>query len=141
MADEKLEITRVYKASLDKMWRAWTDPEELKQWHAPEEMTTPDVTVELEVGGAYHIAMKGKEGTHTMRGVLKEIDEPHKLVFSWHWEGSPGPETLVTVEFRRVDDDTTEVALKHELFQEAKERDAHTQGWEGVFNKLETYLA
>ena len=47
-----LSLVRVFSAPREKVFRAWTDPAELKKWWGPEEYTTPIVEVDLRAGGA-----------------------------------------------------------------------------------------
>ena len=67
------------------------------------------------------------------------------MVFTWRWlhdEGEePNEEALVTVLFRAVDDDQTEITLQHERFGSNEERDSHTWGWQETFNRLGEALA
>jgi uncharacterized protein YndB with AHSA1/START domain len=57
--------------------------------------------------------MTGAEGQwHTAFGVYREIDRPHRLVYTWDWEEDDYRvgETLVTVEFKNLGE-ATEVVL------------------------------
>lgn len=140
MEDHSLEVTRVIKAPIDHVWKAWTDPAEMKQWLAPESLTTPDVETDLKVGGAYRIVMKGADGEHVAVGTFTTVDAPRTLGFSWKWEGTE-EDTQVTVELEEVADDQTKVTLRHSGFANAKGAEFHTQGWESTFNKLEKHIA
>lgn len=96
-----LTITRTYPAPREKVFRAWTDPQELKKWWAAGPgYTTPFAEVDLRVGGRYRLAMKppDKDVVHVVVGVYREVRPPERLIYTWGWEGSAGPETLVTVE-------------------------------------------
>ncbi|MGH8650593.1 MAG: SRPBCC domain-containing protein, partial [Burkholderiales bacterium] len=42
-----LNLRRIFKAERKKVFRAWTDPEELKQWWGPEGYATPSAEVDL----------------------------------------------------------------------------------------------
>jgi uncharacterized protein YndB with AHSA1/START domain len=134
-----LRIKRIFNVSRDRVFRAWTDPKELKQWCAPgEDYTTPIAEVDLRVGGKYRIGMqpKGQETAHIATGVYREVKPPEKLVYSWWWEGATQhEETLVTVEFRDLGG-STELVLTHELFPDEVARDKHTEGWTGCLNGL-----
>ena len=50
--DRILSITRVIKASPEKLFDAWTDPRLLLQWWGPEGTTTPEYAFDVKVGGA-----------------------------------------------------------------------------------------
>ena len=141
-----LQLKRTYQATREKVFKAWTDPEALKQWFGPtDDFTTPIAEVDLRVGGKYRIQMKDPSGaTHTAVGAYREVKVPEKLVFTWSWEagggcgGSEGGapiETLVTVEFRDRDGET-EMILTHEQFPDAETRDKHNEGWTGCLDRL-----
>ena len=152
-----LHLKRTFAAPREKVFRAWTDPEELKKWWGPEGFSTPSAQIDLRVGGKYRFAMKPPEGEiFYFYGIYREVRAPEKLVFTWNREG-PVPtapcgatnsteggamdigETLVTVEFRDFGG-STEVVLTHEFFPNEKERDGHNKGWSGSFDRLANIL-
>ena len=142
MSDNTLEIKRVIKAPIERVFKAFTNAEDLKQWHSPMGLSTAMATSDLRVGGNYSIAMQNqKDETFTALGEYKEIDEPNKLVFSWNWkEGMKMPvDSTVTVRFTKINDDSTEIILTHE-FAMPEPVEGHKKGWEGVLTKLEEYL-
>ena len=51
MSDE-LTVSRVIHAPRDEVFRAWTDPEQIKRWFGPGEFRTPEAEVDLRPGGA-----------------------------------------------------------------------------------------
>jgi uncharacterized protein YndB with AHSA1/START domain len=132
-----LKLRRTFAASRERVFRAWTTPEEMKKWKAPGPMTTPLAEVDLRVGGRYRVHMREPDGAlHRLVGVYREVDPPRKLVYTWSWEESPEQgETLVTVEFLDRDG-ATEVVLTQELFPSDDVRSRHEHGWAGCFDKL-----
>jgi uncharacterized protein YndB with AHSA1/START domain len=141
----KVRLERVIAADRARVFEAWTDPDLMMKWYAPEGMSIPDVEVDLRVGGRWRVAMQEPEGgaRHTVVGTYREITPPERLVTTWSWlpeDGaaqSMGPEeTMVTVEFHE-DGDTTRVVLVHEGFATADGRDNHEKGWESCLNRLE----
>ena len=83
-----LKIRRYYHASRERVFRAWTNPEQLKQWFAVAEgFTTPIADVDLKVGGRYRLGMQppGDDGVLIAGGVYQQISPPEKLVFTWRW--------------------------------------------------------
>ena len=137
-----LSLTRSYKASPEKVWRAWTDPQALKEWFRPDEaFSTPIAEADVRVGGRFHIVMKDPKGEDfDVSGVYKEVVENRKLVFTWAWKGTPERESLVTVTLR-PSGAGTELELKHEQFFDVEARDSHNQGWTGMLPLLERFLA
>jgi uncharacterized protein YndB with AHSA1/START domain len=134
-----LRLSRTIAASPEEVFRAWTDPAEMKEWYCPEGGTVDLAEVDLTVGGRFKVAMRMPDGVHVAYGIYREIDPPRKLVFTWQWESGDGPkegETVVTLEFKEHDG-ATELVLTHEQFATAESRDGHEQGWASALNKLE----
>lgn len=88
-----LNLERSYRAPIDTVWRAWTEPDMLRQWWGPEKTFVPECDVDLRVGGALHIVMEagpemGKyQGTRwPMSGTFTHIERPTRLTYdarSW----------------------------------------------------------
>ncbi len=137
-----LTITRTIKASADKVFDAWTQPEQIKRWAAPEGVEVQEAQVDLTVGGRYHIRMLSDEGEHNAVGVYREVTRPTRLVYTWSWEEKDHDvgETLVTVEFNAQGDDT-EVVVLHEGFPAAEARDGHEQGWTSCLSQFAELFA
>jgi uncharacterized protein YndB with AHSA1/START domain len=83
--------------------------------------------VEPRVGGAYEITMQGKGGPIVHKGVYRLIERPRRLVFTWISGPTENKETLVTVDFVRVDK-RTEVIVTHEQLPESA-MPSHRNGW------------
>ena len=138
--DTALHITRLIPAPIQDVWDAWTRPELLARWGAPEGVEHIEYDVDLTVGGAYTLRMRTPEGgTHTAVGVYTVIEPPHRLVYTWDWveeDYHMGVETQVRVEFRAVGD-ATEVLLVHDQFPVAEATEGHNEGWTSCLNRLE----
>ena len=132
-----LQMKRTFSAPREQVFRAWTDAHELARWFAPTDDYTVVVALDFRVGGNYRLEMRHKNGNvHPVTGTYREIQVPEKLVYTWRWEDdAQAGETLVTVEFRAIGD-ATEIVLTHELFPSMEQRDKHTQGWAGCFERL-----
>jgi len=137
-SDTVLVLSRTFTAPREKVFRAWTDPEVLKQWWAAGPGFTPTVAeVDLRVGGRYRLGMRApdKDVDYVVVGTYREVQQPARLVYTWAWEGTGGPETVVTVEFHDRGSQT-EVVLTHEQFADATDRDQHAGGWGGCLDSL-----
>ena len=133
-----LHLRRTFAAPREKVFQAWTEPEELKRWWGPEGYGTPIAEVDLQVGGKYRLGMrKLPDGDlFYLVGTYREVRPPERLVYTWSWEGQPGfGETLVTVEFRDRRS-STEVVLTHAFFRTEKARQDHDKGWNGCLDRL-----
>lgn len=134
-----LRLTRMIRADPAAVFDAWTQPEHLKRWSAPEGLDVDAAEVDLRVGGRYSIRMQAPDGGHhTAVGEYREIERPHRLSYSWRWSepGNDHYDTLVTVEFH-ARDGATEVVLTHELFPDAEIAGKHDEGWTSCLNRLE----
>jgi len=138
-----LRLTRTFAAPRKRIFRAWTDPKELKKWWGPQGYSTPIAEVDLRVGGTYRFGMMKlpKGDLFYLSGTFREVMPPEKLVYTWVWEAEPDfGETLVTVEFRDRGN-STEVVLTHELFPSKKAQDDHDKGWNSCLDRLASVVA
>jgi len=155
------EISRVFDASRDKVWQAWTEPARLKQWWGPRGFKVHTCKVDLRPGGTFLYGMTAPDGSEMWgKFVYREIDAPKKLVFvvsfsdpqggvtrhpsaeTWpayiHSTVSfeeQGRKTKVTVQW--IPQDASEVERR--TFEEG--RPSMQGGWGGTFDTLTEYLA
>jgi uncharacterized protein YndB with AHSA1/START domain len=81
--EREIVITRVFDAPRDLVFKAWTEPEHLKQWWGPEQWTNPFCLVDLRPGGEWSVVMRSPDGfDHLCGGVYREIVAPERLVFT-----------------------------------------------------------
>ena len=142
--DDELVINRVFDAPRDLVWKAWTDPEMMKEWSAPRGFTLPISEGDLRPGGAWRAQMRKDDGTELdLGGVYRQITAPERLVFTHAWmdeNGNPGPETLVTVTFADRGG-KTEMNFRQSGFDSVESREGHSGGWNECFDKLAELLA
>ena len=138
-----LEIKRLIKAPPDRVYAAWTDPAQLKQWFGPENVQTRQLVADARVGGKFRWDLINSEGeTMTCRGEYRELQPSKKIVFTWQWEDDEAWEnhsSIITVELYDRDGDT-ELRLTHEHLPSEESRDGHTQGWNSALDKLEKFF-
>ena len=149
--DREIVIKRVFNSPCKTLWKAWSDPEVLKRWWAPEGCTTPFCHVEFRVGGKLHYCMRMADGKDIWGlGIYREIiphvrlvftdsfaDEKGNLVAPSHYGMSEdlGLETVVTVIFRESGG-KTELTLKQTVNRSVPEREGMMEGWSQMFNRL-----
>jgi uncharacterized protein YndB with AHSA1/START domain len=139
--DTTLEIKRIFDATPARLFDAWLDREEWEAWIGPEGVNCEVPLLEPRVGGRYRITMRLSDGrVMPVSGVFKTIDAPHRLVFTWGWDGDPSRQSVISITFRQVGEQT-ELTLRQEGLGSAANRDDHGRGWNSALNKLVAYLA
>ena len=139
-----LKVTRFIKAPRERVFEAWTNPDQLMHWMGPGVSYLTSAKNDLRVGGRYELKMNttgcyGEEGIVGVGGVYKEIKKPSRIVFTWAWTDNPrdgGDETTVTVDLVEVQGGT-QLTLTHEGFTTVESRDGHNDGWTRTIDKLE----
>ena len=135
--DRDLVLTRLIDVPREKLYRAWTEPELLKQWFAPVPYTTPHAELDVRVGGASMVVMRDPEG-HDIPcgGVYLEVVPNRRLVFTdaytRAWEPSYKPFMTVIITFDEEGGKTRYTArVRHWTVQdrEAHEKMGFHQGW------------
>ena len=136
-----LTIKRVLKATQQEVFDAWTNPDKMRMWLSPENLTVKDATSENKVGGAYMVAMHDatKDQIHKATGVFKSFEEGKSFSATWNWEGMNG-ETLLSIDLKPVSDTQTEITLTHSGFPVQEAADEHEKGWESTLNNFEKHF-
>lgn len=136
-----VRLERTFAATPEEVFDAWTSPEVLTRWWAAQPTwTSPGCEVDLRVGGLYMLRMRSDDGRiYAVGGEYREVDRPRRLVYTWCWEGTDGPDpgvvSLVTVEFRLEAEGTT-VVLEHSGLTSEQSRSGHEAGWNGALENL-----
>jgi uncharacterized protein YndB with AHSA1/START domain len=118
------------------VWEFWTEPARLGEWWG-----TATATV-AEIGGAFVVEM---ENGYVMRGEYLALDAPHRLAFTFGWDGDelgavvPAGSTRVEV-ILDPDGDATILTLRHFDLPEVTSGD-HGDGWDRQLAVLVTAVA
>jgi uncharacterized protein YndB with AHSA1/START domain len=152
-----LQVRRTFSAPRERVFRAWLEPELLRQWLTGPNGSSPHAEVDARVGGEFRVTMTSLAGRlyarlpgdHTefvhMIGRYLEISPPERLVFTVGWEDFPfvhmdRDASTVTVEFHEEGEET-EVVLTHERQPNRRVRAFHGVGWRGSLRKLGRLMA
>jgi uncharacterized protein YndB with AHSA1/START domain len=155
-ADEReLVITRLFDAPRELVFRAWTEPELMKQWWGTKDVTLTHLTVDLRVGGKIHLCMRSPDGRDAWFGnVFREIVRPERLVMSDYFSNAEGEvispkqygmewpdELTITITFTE-ENGKTRVTMRHaaDVPLPKDERDGMGQGWNEMFDRLARYV-
>lgn len=138
-------LTRMLKAPRDIVFRAFVDPERMRQWWVPRGFTMLSCKLDLREGGAWRMTIRAEEtgAVQTEVGVYREIREPERLAFTHAWvraDGTLTQQTLVTATFVERGNGT-EVSFRQEDFATAAACLSHESGWGTSLDQLIGYLA
>jgi uncharacterized protein YndB with AHSA1/START domain len=142
--DQEILITRIFDAPRERMFAAWTDPDQVAAWYGPEHFDTPreNVHIDLRVGGRWELTMvqRGTGTEYPLRYEIVELVEPQLIVLRCPPMPEMGlPEGTVTRIELHDQGDKTRMTLSDGPYP----RDAagHAEaGWNGSFDKLAVLL-
>jgi uncharacterized protein YndB with AHSA1/START domain len=138
-------ITRSFDAPRDAVFKAFTDPDAVRQWWGLNSTETVVDQLEARPGGRWRFVQRDGEGNeYGFHGVYHDLEAPERIVYTFEFEGMPGHVLLETVTFEEQDGRTlmTDVSV----FQSVADRDGMLQsgmesGAEEGFVRLDEYLA
>lgn len=152
---KELLIIHLFDAPRNTVFQAWTDPEKLKVWYAPDGCTIEYRHIEVRPGGSFHSCIHDPTyGDCWITGKYLEVSAPEKLVFTMVLSDENGndvrsaaagkpedwPEQLLTtVTFEPVAQQTKVTIHQTVAEEEAKKTGAY-QSWIKMFNKLDQLL-
>ena len=158
---QEFVISRVFDAPRDLVWKAFTEPERLKQWWGPKGATVIKSEMDLRPGGSYHYAMRMPDGNVIWgKFVYREITPPSRMVFVNSFSDEAGGvtrhpmaptwplEMLSIFSFDEVGGKTKFTVHWSPLNASEEERATFAaghasmnQGWSGTMEQFEAYLA
>jgi uncharacterized protein YndB with AHSA1/START domain len=152
---KEANFERTYNAPVETVWRAWTDPEQLKQWWGPNYVTIPECEIELKVGGRFYIVMQATEemgeyaGTRwPMEATFTEVEENTKLSYEAKaWTEGHEDETMieqVSTMTLSEENGKTKLSLNAAIMKSGPDAGTAIEGMKygygQQFDKLEKYL-
>ena len=159
--EKEFVISRAFDAPRDKVWKAWTDREQLMQWFGPKGFTMTTAKLDFRPGGTFHYCLRSSDGKEMWgKFVYREIVAPERIVLVNSFSDEKGNltrhpssptwpmEMLTTTTFTEEKGKTTVTVRwiplnptddERKTFEGA--RDGMRQGWTGTFDHLSDYLA
>ena len=135
-----LVVRKTIRATPERLFDAWTQPAQLRQWWGPTDVECVDARVDLRVGGHYKIANRFPDGRVIwITGQFEVVEPPDILVYTWRVDTQTGWDR-VTVRFERCPGGT-DVVVVHERIADARTRDAHERGWLDCLDGLAEFLS
>jgi uncharacterized protein YndB with AHSA1/START domain len=154
-------IARMFSAPRQRVWDAWTQPDQFAQWFAPPGAKASVQHFDFRPGGYLHSRLEAPDGSISWgRNSYRAIDAPSRIVWDQGWSNAAGeivpapfpmPWPLLmrtTVAFDEQGADT-HVTLHWEPIDATAEQSASfaqmipsmTGGWTGTFDQLAAFLA
>ncbi|MFZ6641905.1 SRPBCC family protein [Undibacterium sp. TC4M20W] len=155
-------ITRILKAPRELVFTAFSEGDHLAKWWGPTGFTVVQSSMDLRVGGSYHLGMRGPDGSMMWaKFVYKEIIRPEKLVYHHSFSDEAGNlahhpmspawplEVLSTISFDEHAGGT-QLTIRWALLDNATEEERNVfhdtfasmdQGFGALLDQLQAYLA
>ena len=110
--DCEIVTTRTFAAPRSLVYRAWTDPDHLKNWWGPNGFTNTIKLFDLRIGGRWSFVMHGPEkGNYPNECIFKVIREPELLI----WDRLSKPIFRVEVRLEEIAVNETRVTFKQQF--------------------------
>jgi uncharacterized protein YndB with AHSA1/START domain len=141
MMSDAIKITRIVKASRERVFAAWTRPEAIARWFMAGEEWACVPTADVRVGGEYRLEMHDPAGgVHEQFGSYRAIRAPERLEFTWTCIAVGVVDSVVTIELRELPENRTELTLTHELAATPEVRRSHEVGWTACLANLDRVI-
>jgi uncharacterized protein YndB with AHSA1/START domain len=108
-SDTEIRIERSFDAPREVLWEMYTDPELLKEWLGPRDLTMTVGEMDVRPGGSYRFTHRDPAGNeYVFFGEFREVVAPELLVRTFQFEGMPGS-SLERAEFEELEGGRTRV--------------------------------
>jgi uncharacterized protein YndB with AHSA1/START domain len=142
--DRTIRVERIFDATRDRVWRAYTDPALVAQWWGRGNKLVIE-KMDVVRGGHWRYVEHTPDGeAHGFEGRYREVTPQDRIVRTFEWDGMPGYTILETAELTDAGDGRTRLVATS-LFFSPEERDGMlNSGMEGgmaqSFEALDTLL-
>jgi len=129
-----ITIETLVRAPIDKVWRAYTSPEDIIQWNAAsDDWHTTSSSVELRVGGIFSSRMEAKDGSFgfDFAGTYTKII-PNELIEYAFGDRSASVQFMQTSDGVKV-----RITFLAETEHSVEEQE---QGWQSILNKFASHV-
>jgi uncharacterized protein YndB with AHSA1/START domain len=146
VGDREIHVEREFDAPRERVFAAYTDPEQIPKWWGPRGTTTVVEEMDATAGGKWRFVARDSDGSETaFRGVYREVSPPERIVQTFEWEGMPGHVSVDTAVFEDLGAGRTKV-VTDSVFHLAEERDGMLEsgmerGMNETFDRLDELLA
>ena len=136
--DYTVTVQREIAAPAEELFDAWLDARSLSRWMKPLGTSESRVETDPRVGGTFRIDMVKDDSSMLHTGTYREIDRPHRLVFTWSSPATQQRDSIVTVTFKPASDVSTLVEIHQIGLPDEAAQTGHVAGWTDILLKLGT---
>jgi uncharacterized protein YndB with AHSA1/START domain len=137
-----LQQTRVFEAPAEQVFALLTEPTWLAKWWGPHGFSTPEIRIDLRVGGSLRLLMQPPDGDpFHLSGEFLQVEPPSRLRFTFRWD-EPVPDDRETVVDLSLDSlgGRTAVTLTQGAFSTEERLELHRRGWAASFEKFDALV-
>jgi uncharacterized protein YndB with AHSA1/START domain len=131
-----LTIRREIAAPAEALFDAWLDAHSLASWLRPDGIRETRAETDPRVGGGFRIVMVADDSDVMHTGTYREIDRPHRLVFTWSSAATHFRDSLVTVTFQPSSSGSTVVEIHQVGLPDEEAQISHDKGWSVALAEL-----
>ncbi|MCB0751293.1 MAG: SRPBCC domain-containing protein, partial [Ignavibacteriae bacterium] len=107
--DREITVQRILNFPIELVYKAFEEPNHLKNWWGPEGFTNTIHEFDLRVGGNWILTMHGPEkGNYENSSVFKTV-LPNKLI---SWERKSQPLFDMEIAFEKLEENKTQISFK-----------------------------
>jgi len=152
-SDREVKVTRSFRAPRTLVYRAFTEPQLVRQWMlGPPGWSMPVCDMDVRVGGLYRWRWRSDQDGNEFgfAGTFREVQPPSRLVHTEAYDpgtvggGYPGEDAIVTTTLAEDDGVTTVTALIDFGSKEARDaavKTGMTDGMEQSYQLLDRLLS
>jgi uncharacterized protein YndB with AHSA1/START domain len=133
-----LTVRREIAAPAEVLFDAWLDAECLGSWLKPSGIRETRAETDPRVGGTFRIVMARDDDSILHTGTYREIDRPHRLVFTWSSPATRFRDSIVTVTFQSSPGSTV-VEIHQVGLPDEEAQTSHHAGWSDALRELEGF--
>ncbi|SRR5579883_606432 len=141
-SNREIRSSRLLDAPRELVWKAFTDPEHIKQWWGPNGFTNTIHKMDVRRGGEWNFIMHGPDGTNYRNEIhYVEVTAPERLVLSH----GPTPRFQMTIELfdrgSKTEVHWCNLFETEEDYKRAVEVFHAIEGQKQTIDRLESYLS
>ncbi len=140
MKRQQIVLKRAYNLAKRELFEAWSQPEIMRHWLFFSRDAAARCTVDSQfvVNGTFNLVMYDRDGPMDVSGNYIEI--VHYNFIALTWNSSVASQSLVSLEFRGLASQRTELTVYHQFLPTQESSVMHQQGWNTCLDNLEALV-